>query len=274
MRFVFLVLLVALAPACRSKGDALPGDLALAESSAAAPATELGVRVVLSRSELRVGTETLGKFTALGPAGFDASWKKDGDPKQLLLKETFQVLQHHKTQADAAWGDATLYVDSSTPQRAVIELLYTLGQAEISRWHFVVMSAGKRASLDFETPSVGEIAQVEPRDAPGSLAALGSPRGGSPAQPMIVHIDVTDRTIVLKGADGPCAAVRTGDAYDFGRVTSCARAAAAAGGEASSRWAFLAAAPATPLQTVVRTIDAVHDSFPKVAFTVRSDAGD
>ena len=55
---------------------------------------------------------------------------------EFLLLELGRFVEAQRTQ-DKALNEASLYVDRSTPYRAFTEVLFTLGQAEVTKWHVV-----------------------------------------------------------------------------------------------------------------------------------------
>ena len=290
MRILCLFASAVLLSSCCDRAGTVPSDLTLPESSTADALHEAGVRVFLSRSELRVNDQSIGKFASLGPGGFDATWKKNGDADELLLNGMMQVLASQKTQGDGGWGEATLYVDGATPYRALTEVLYTLGQSELSKWHVVVATGPKRGSKSFEVPAYGDLTGAGPgaelidmerelerlagasgsasaAATPGSLADLGTKPPSLPKRTPPFRVTIRTTTIETRGADGPCVATKRGDAYDFARLTACAAAASAKEG-AKREWAYVGADPHVDFKTVIQVVDAIATSYPKVGFTV------
>lgn len=288
MRTFGLIFAALLLPSCCNRSGSVPSDLTLPESSTPAPLNESGVKVLLSRSELRVNEQSIGKFTSLGPSGFDASWKKNGTADELLLNGVMQVLTWQKTQGDGGWSEATLYVDGSTPYRAMIELLYTLGQSEVGKWHVVVTTKDKRGTKDFEVPSSADLTGTGPgaelvdlereldrlrtpgsapaSATPGSLTDIGKQPPSQPARTPF-RVVIRANAIEARGADGPCVAKKLGETYDFARATACAAAAGDKEGTEHG-WAYVGAEPHIDFQTVVRVVDAIASTYPKVGFTV------
>lgn len=242
----FTLVSALLASGCCGDQTGMPDDLALPESTTGHDPNEAGLAVFISRSEIRVGTEVVAKYESLGPDGFDPSLK-GGDENGFLIHRMRELVVDHRSRADGQTREAILYVDRSTPYRAFTEVLYTLGQSDVVQWHVVVVRDEQRAAKRFEAPSVDNV--------------------GGPALAQGIRVAVGTKNIVLRGADGPCVAVKRDEGYDFPRLKSCATAAAKKDGGENS-WAYVGADPGIDFQTIIRVVDAVFDSYPSVAFTV------
>lgn len=283
------VLLIGLAgalllSACCDEQAGLPDDLALPEAHNAVPLEPTGVRVLVSPSALRVENKKIGSHGPLTADGYPADWKGPGG---LMLSGLNEELMARKKMVRTGWGHATLYVDASTPYRAFTELLYTLGQSEVSGWHVVVTRGEEHAAKRFEPPEIGMttgwLEGTTANDVEATLAALGGsvPAPGSasapasaapPAAPSrdaapLFIVTIGPRTVVARGPDGRCVAVMKDGFYDLARVASCAEAAAAKA-ETKVEWAYVGAAPEIKLQTVLRVVEAIESTYPKIAFTV------
>lgn len=280
---VLLVLVVSTVGACRTRDD-LPKDITLPASSLADSATESGVKVVLSRSMLVAA----GMPIALVPdaasfraRGFDAQFKKDGRAESLLLAPLVEVLDASRAGA-AGWGDATLYVDGTTPYRPFTEVLYTLGHGGITTTHIAVVTGAARATIDVSAPTSAEIAAANPTvvggfaplnvaEQVGAVVDAGAwlplgPLAAPPVPPIASVVVAEDGTRVTSPAGG-CVAAKS----DVATLSRCIDRARADRALAGTTVFFFAAARATTMQQVIDVVDVASRAFPRVAFGYARD---
>lgn len=265
-------------------------DVTLPASRAPAHATS-SFRVYVGRKELAVGTPphvvaTLPADVGARSKGFDAALKRSGQNDLFVTPLHAAVPKGQDT--------ALVYVDRDTPYRVLVEVMFTLGQAEVGHFHFVTKDGTSPLSTFEVTP---------PSACGGRMLTLLQPRGGgalegvlkgggsaeppapAPAPPLpsakpckegerTPHLNVT--VVVVDGGfsvkavgnnvapgckdTGPGIAVPTaGGAYDYAALTAClARLQATTPDFADERDIIVSASPAITAQTVFATVAAVR----------------
>jgi biopolymer transport protein ExbD len=113
-----------------------------------------GVVVTVSKTQLLVGDEkilTLPSRQSLAQSGVGAQYKRSG-PNDLYIVPLGNALQSaRKTDKlvrqakglDASMSEAIVIADNTTPYRLFIEVLFTLGQNELGKYHLMVMQTKK-----------------------------------------------------------------------------------------------------------------------------------
>jgi len=195
-------------------------------------------------------------------AGFDARYKRD--PKGLLVTPLFDAAVAARRK-DGGPSAAIVIAEESTPYRVVTEVLYTLGQAELGRYHMMVLrGAGPSdAGAGPPWPSLGRLVARAERATFLDLKVH------------IAHDGVTFRT-----ADGPlgegCKAgtpgvtvPKVGGRYDLAGVRRCAFQLKGAAMSATSL--VLSAEQDVDYAIVIDVTDALREEdgqklFPDVVF--------
>ena len=262
--------------------DDLPKDVTLPRSTSARGTATGDLRLVLSRSQLQLGTEVVvPKLPAAGPFGtdgFDAADKRDGDRHSYLVEPLLRALRAQSAQVPSGAKGAdlvpVLFVDASTPYRPFTELLHTLGQIDIVRLRLVVLVEGKRASLEVKLPTAASIGVppganeileqlVAAADASAPIgASLGADRPRTPPRTLssFVNVTVERGKVTAKGPATSCDA----PSAQIPLVLDCVRKAKGAG--APRPMLVLSAEQTLDLQSVVRIADALAPELPDVAF--------
>jgi biopolymer transport protein ExbD len=132
-------------------------DLALPDSVIRTEAAQEGVVIVLSKTQILVGDDpnpviTLPGRDQLAQSGVDGRYKRGGINDHLIVplakalshaRETDKAIRTAKG-VDATSSEAVLVADATTPFRLLIEVLYTAGTCEFTKYHLMVRS-GKSA---------------------------------------------------------------------------------------------------------------------------------
>jgi hypothetical protein len=101
--------------------------------------------VVISRSKILVGEDAtlvvpLPAREALVTSGVDAKYKRYG-PSDLFVVPLAEALTRAGEATPGSAGqprEAILIADASTPYRLLIEVLFTLGQSDVGKYHLMV----------------------------------------------------------------------------------------------------------------------------------------
>lgn len=182
---------------------------------------------------------------------------------------------------------AKLAVAPDVPYRVLVEVLFTLGQSEVSTVSLLVTRAdGSLAAIEHEAPRAAPTdlaAQAEAMAAELAVLGGGSRPGAraAPAQPATVVLARNGVVVSAGGkrlapgcadpgrtaglAPGPTLARREGSDYDWAALTACAATVRDA---APADRINLTATPETDFQTLVHAIDALRPSFPRVQFAI------
>lgn len=150
---VFLLKSMGASAAAVAQSD----DLSLPKSVLTSEPSDEGVVITISKSQILVGddntpTVILPSREQVAQTGADAKDKRNG-PNDLFIKPLAAALSHARDQdkairaakgLDPATSEAIIVADAGTPYRLVVEVLYTLGQAEFGKYHMMVLSGKKR----------------------------------------------------------------------------------------------------------------------------------
>jgi biopolymer transport protein ExbD len=153
------IILVFMLKSMASSSASIPQskDLALPSSVMTTEASQEGVVVVISKSQILVGEDPnpivlLPGREQLAQSGVDAKYKRSG-PNDLyivplanalsLARETDKAIRAAKG-LDPSSSEAIIVADSTTPYRLLIEVLFTLGQSEFGKYHLMVISGKKK----------------------------------------------------------------------------------------------------------------------------------
>jgi biopolymer transport protein ExbD len=153
---IMTIILVFLLKTLGESSAAIPqsDDLRLPLATIEEPATEDGVRVIVSKSQIMVGDDrimTLPGRDSLAQTGVGAMYKRSG-PNDLYivpLGNALQAARRTDKAIRAAKGlpgasEAIVICDSTTPYRLFIEVLFTLGQNEFGKFHLMTIQSKKR----------------------------------------------------------------------------------------------------------------------------------
>ena len=147
---VFLLKNAASSNAAPPQGE----DLKLPKSVMIGQPKEEGIAIFISKTQILVGEDPnpvvpLPSRAALAQSGVDGQFK-GGDANGLKIVPLANALQSFR-QVDKAVrqakglddkSEAVIIADADTPYRLLAEVFYTLGQAEIGKFHLMVLEGG------------------------------------------------------------------------------------------------------------------------------------
>ena len=152
------IILVFLLKSVSSSSASIPqsSDLTLPPSVMTSEASQEGVVVVISKSQILVGDNPnpvvhLSSRDQLAASGVDAKYKRNGanDPFIVPLanalshaRENDRLIRQAKG-LDPSTSEAIIVADETTPYKLLVEVLYTLGQSEFGKHHLMVLSGKK-----------------------------------------------------------------------------------------------------------------------------------
>lgn len=177
MMDMMTIILVFLLKSLSASSANMPqtNDLALPTSILQGEAVQDGIQVVVSREHVLIngvelkGIEVPGCFTNAAdapkpqepyklvfcpgdsPHGFSPKFKARGTPSDLEIAPLLSAVESPvkveeataKAKNKTGGVEAMILFDRYTSFRVMTEVMYTLGQAKISRFHFVAMQAAK-----------------------------------------------------------------------------------------------------------------------------------
>jgi biopolymer transport protein ExbD len=153
------IILVFMLKSLASSSASIPQskDLTLPVSVMTAEASQEGVVVIISKSQILVGDDPnpivlLPSHDQLAQSGVDAKYKKSG-PNDFFIVPLANALSHARDTdklirkakgLDPSTSEAIIVADSTTPYRLLVEVLFTLGQSEYGKYHLDVQSGRKK----------------------------------------------------------------------------------------------------------------------------------
>ena len=153
---IMTIILVFLLKTLGESSAAIPqsDDLKLPLATIEEPATEEGVRVIVSKSQIMVGDDrimTLPGRESLAQTGVGAMHKRSG-PNDLYIVPLGNALQSARrtdkairaAKGNPGASEAIVICDATTPYRLFIEVLFTLGQSEFGKFHLMTIQSKKR----------------------------------------------------------------------------------------------------------------------------------
>ena len=177
MMDMMTIILVFLLKSLSASSANMPqtNDLALPTSILQGEATQDGVQIVVSREHVLIngnelkGIEVPGCFTnnadapkpsepyklvfcpGDSPHGFAPKYKARGTPSDLEIAPLLSAIENPvkveeagaKAKGKVGGVEAMIFFDRYTSFRVMTEVMYTLGQGKISRFHFMAMQASK-----------------------------------------------------------------------------------------------------------------------------------
>jgi biopolymer transport protein ExbD len=148
------IILVFLLKSLSSSSASLPqsADLTMPKSVLTTEASQEGVAVLISRSQIVVDDNTVCTVPTDATHGVEAKFKRSG-PTDLYIVPLANALQGWRerdrqlrlaTGKDPSASEAIVIADAGTPYRLLVEVLFTLGQSEFAKFHLMVLQAPKR----------------------------------------------------------------------------------------------------------------------------------
>ena len=148
------IILVFLLKSLSSSSASLPqsADLTMPKSVLTTEASQEGVAVLISRSQIVVDDNTVCTVPTDATHGVEAKFKRSG-PTDLYIVPLANALQGWRerdrqlrlaTGKDPSASEAIVIADSGTPYRLLVEVLFTLGQSEFAKFHLMVLQSSKK----------------------------------------------------------------------------------------------------------------------------------
>jgi biopolymer transport protein ExbD len=148
------IILVFLLKSMSSSSASLPqsADLTMPKSVLTTEASQEGVAVLISRSQIVVDDNTVCAVPTDATHGVEAKYKRSG-PTDLYIVPLANALQGWRerdrqvrlaTGKDPSASEAIVIADSGTPYRLLVEVLFTLGQSEFAKFHLMVLQSSKK----------------------------------------------------------------------------------------------------------------------------------
>jgi biopolymer transport protein ExbD len=147
------IILVFLLKSMSQSSASLPqsGDLTMPKSILTTEASQEGVAVLISRTQIIVDDNVICPVPADATHGVEGKFKRSG-PTDLYIVPLANSLQSWRerdrqvrlaTGKDPASSEAIVIADSGTPYRLLTEVLFTLGQSEFAKFHLMVLQTPK-----------------------------------------------------------------------------------------------------------------------------------
>ena len=148
------IILVFLLKSMSSSSASLPqsADLTMPKSVLTTEASQEGVAVLISRSQIVVDDNTVCTVPTDATHGVEAKYKRSG-PTDLYIVPLANALQGWRerdrqvrlaTGKDPSASEAIVIADAGTPYRLLVEVLFTLGQSEFAKFHLMVLQGAKK----------------------------------------------------------------------------------------------------------------------------------
>jgi biopolymer transport protein ExbD len=148
------IILVLLLKSMSSSSASLPqnSDLTMPKSVLTTEASQEGVAVLISRSQIVVDDNTVCTVPTDATHGVEAKYKRSG-PTDLYIVPLANALQGWRerdrqvrlaTGKDPSSSEAIVIADANTPYRLLVEVLFTLGQSEFAKFHLMVLQTAKK----------------------------------------------------------------------------------------------------------------------------------
>ena len=148
------IILVFLLKSMSSSSASIPqsNDLTIPKSVLTTEASQEGVAVLISKTQIVVDDLTVCPVPADASHGVEAVYKRSG-PTDLYIVKLANALQSWRerdrqvrlaTGKDPSASEAIVIADANTPYRLLVEVLFTLGQSEFAKFHLMVLQSSKK----------------------------------------------------------------------------------------------------------------------------------
>ncbi|HSO32297.1 MAG TPA: biopolymer transporter ExbD [Labilithrix sp.] len=148
------IILVFLLKSMSASSASIPqsADLTIPKSVLTTEASQEGVAVLISKSQIVVDDNTVCTVPTDASHGVEAKYKRSG-PTDLYIVPLANALQGWRerdrqvrlaTGKDPSASEAIVIADSNTPYRLLVEVLFTLGQSEFAKFHLMVLQSSKK----------------------------------------------------------------------------------------------------------------------------------
>ncbi len=154
MMDMMTIILVFLLKSMSQQSASIPqsADLTLPKSVLTTEASQEGITVLISKSQIVVDDSPVVPVPADPTHGIEGKYKRSG-PNDLYITPLANALQSWRerdkqvrvaTGRDATSSEAIIIADRDTPFRLLIEVLVTLGQSEFAKYHLMVLQGAKK----------------------------------------------------------------------------------------------------------------------------------
>ena len=148
------IILVFLLKSMSASSASIPqsADLTIPKSVLTTEASQEGVAVLISKSQIVVDDNTVCTVPTDASHGVEAKYKRSG-PTDLYIVPLANALQGWRerdrqvrlaTGKDPSASEAIVIADANTPYRLLVEVLFTLGQSEFAKFHLMVLQSSKK----------------------------------------------------------------------------------------------------------------------------------
>jgi biopolymer transport protein ExbD len=154
MMDMMTIILVFLLKSMSASSASIPNsdDLQMPKSVITTEASQEGVAVVISKSNILVDDAVVVPVPANSTLGIEGKFKRSG-PNDLYIVPLANALQSWRerdrqvrvaTGKDPNASEAIIIADQNTPYRLLTEVLFTLGQTEFAKFHLMVLQGAKK----------------------------------------------------------------------------------------------------------------------------------
>ncbi len=154
MMDMMTIILVFLLKSLSNSSASLPqsNDLTIPNSVLTTEASQEGVAVLISKSQIVVDDNFIAPVPADATQGLEGKYKRTG-PTDLYIVPLANSLQSWRerdrqlrlaTGKDPSASEAIVVADANTPYRLLVEVLFTLGQSEFAKFHLMVLQSSKK----------------------------------------------------------------------------------------------------------------------------------
>jgi biopolymer transport protein ExbD len=148
------IILVFLLKSMSASSASLPqsSDLTIPKSVLTTEASQEGVAVLISKSQIVVDDNSICSVPSDATHGVEGKYKRSG-PTDLYIVPLANALQSWRerdrqvrlaTGKDPSASEAIIIADANTPYRLLVEVLFTLGQSEFAKFHLMVLQSSKK----------------------------------------------------------------------------------------------------------------------------------
>jgi biopolymer transport protein ExbD len=154
MMDMMTIILVFLLKSMSQSSASIPqsADLTIPKSILTTEASQEGLAVMISKSNIVVDDNVICPVPAEASHGIEGKYKRSG-PNDLYIVPLANALAHAREtdkavrtakNLDPSSSEAIIVADASTPYRLLVEVLFTLGQSEFGKYHLMVISGKKK----------------------------------------------------------------------------------------------------------------------------------
>ena len=154
MMDMMTIILVFLLKTMSASSATVPqsNDLQIPTSILTSEASQEGVAVLITKSHVVVDDNVVCPVPGDPTHGIEGKYKRSG-PNDLYVVPLANALQSWRerdrqvrlaTGKDPSHSEAIVIADGNTPYRLLVEVLFTLGQTEFSKFHLMVMQGAKK----------------------------------------------------------------------------------------------------------------------------------